>query len=248
MPVSLLALEAVTKRYRDGARVVAVLDGVHLQLNAGESVGVVGDRRSGKTTLLRVAAGIELADAGCVRFDGRAVSASIDERSRLWRQGGIALVRGDWRPPGSRPALEHVAMPLLAGGASAQQADRTAMQSLQRVGAGSCAHTAIDMLSIAERIRVDLARALVREPRVLLVDEPAVLPGPRDSRELYALLRRLPAELGVALLIASEDVAALAGLPRVLSLSDGRLTSSNASVADVIRFPTARAHGGSEGR
>jgi lipoprotein-releasing system ATP-binding protein len=248
MPVSLLRLDRLTKRYRDGAREIAVLDQVSLELGTSESVGIVGERRSGKTTLLRIAAGIELPDGGSVFFDGARVGASIDARAHLWRQAGIALVRGDWRPPAGRQALEQVAMPLLADGVSAQDADRSAQQALQRVGAGELAGSAIEMLSIAERIRVDLARALVREPRVLLVDEPALLPGPSDARELYSLLRGLPRQLGLAMVIASEDISALAGLPHVLSLSDGRLISSRPGEADVIQFPSTRARSGSEGR
>lgn len=247
MPVSVLRLDCVTKRYRDGARQIVVLDRVSLQLRAGESVGIVGERRSGKTTLLRVAAGIELPDAGAVFFDGVQVGASIDERAHMWRHGGIALVRGDWRPPPGRQALEQVAMPLLADGISAQEADRSAQLALQRVGAGELCGASIDMLGVAERFRVDLARALAREPRVLLIDEPALLPGPSDARRLYSLLRGLPAQLGLAIVIASEDVAAVAGLPSVHALGEGRLASSRPSVADVIQFPAARARGGSEG-
>jgi predicted ABC-type transport system involved in lysophospholipase L1 biosynthesis ATPase subunit len=248
MSVSVLALDRVTKRYRDGARQITVLDQISLELRAAESVGIVGERRSGKTTLLRIAAGIEMPDAGSMLFDGAQIGASIDRRAHLWRQGGIALVRGDWRPPAGRQALEQVAMPLLADGISSHEADRNAQIALQRVGAGELGGAAIDMLGVAERIRVDLARALVREPRVLLIDEPAVLPGPSDARELYSLLRSLPGHLGLSMVIASEDVSAIAGLPSVLSLSDGRLASSRQGAADVIQFPSLRARGGSEGR
>lgn len=247
MPVSLLRLEQVTKRYRDGAREVVVLDEVSLQMRAGESVGIVGERRSGKTTLLRIASGIEMADGGAVWFDGTRLESSIDERAHLWRQGGIALVRGDWRPPAGRQTLEQVAMPLLADGVSAQDADRSAQYALQRVGAEGLETAAIDALSLAERMRVDLARALVREPRVLLVDEPALLPAPGQARELYALLRGLPSQLGLGMIIASEDISALTGLSHLLSLSDGRLVSSRSRGADVIQFPSVRAGNRSEG-
>jgi len=237
IPVTLLKLDGVSKRYSDGARQVLVLDDVSLQIEAGESVGVMGERRSGKTTLLRVAAGLELADSGTVTFAGAEMRESIDSRARVWRRDGIALVSGDWRPPAGRHVIEEVAMPLLAGGASPAQAERTSWEALDRLDAASLGKLAVDRLSIGERIKVDIARALVREPRLMLIDEPAVLPGPTEARSLRALLRGLPGELGVALVIASEDASAISGLPRVLRISDGHIASAASGEGEVIQFP-----------
>ena len=240
--MTLLALTDVTRRLRDGARELTVLDRVSLSLDAGELVGVYGERRSGKSTLMRIAAGLEAPDAGRVEFDridmGR---LSISGRARLRRRGGLALARGDTGPlAGSQPVLEHVALPLTGDGLTLQESEGLARPALERTGAAALSHVRIDRLSLSDRVRVELARALVREPRLLLFDEPAVLPGPGEARELHGLLRSLAREQGIAVAIASEDMTALTGVHRFLVLSDGRLRSTD-SRRRVIPFPGARA-------
>ena len=237
MPVTLLELDGVSKRYRDGARQMLVLDDISLEVEAGESLGLLGERRSGKTTLLRVASGLELADGGTVAFAGVELGDSIDSRAKIWRHDGIALVSGDWRPPPGRHVIDEVAMPLLAAGLSPAQAERAVWEMLDRLEAVNLGKLSVNRLSIGERIKVDIARALVREPRLLMIDEPAVLPGPSEARSLQALLRGLPGELGLALMIASEDAAAVSGLPRVLRISDGRIASAPPQEGEVIQFP-----------
>jgi ABC-type Mn2+/Zn2+ transport system ATPase subunit len=115
--------------------------------------------------------------------------------------------------------------------------------ALDRVGARSCADTRIDRLSAGERIRVELARALAREPRLLLVDEPAVLPGLSERRELYAVLRSLGADPGLALLVASEDLDAVVGARRIMSIDSGQVRSTD-SRDNLIHLPGLRAGGG----
>lgn len=243
--MTLLALTDVSRRLLDGARELTVLDGVSFSVYEGELVGIFGERRSGKSTLLRVAAGLELPDGGSVVFAGEDVGRlSISARARLRRRGGLALASADSGPlASSQPVIEHVALPLTNDGLTLGESEGLARPVLERVGASSLAHQRIDRLSVSDRMRVELARALVREPRLLLVDEPAVLPGPSDSREFYALLREL-AKSGIAVVIASEDMAALAGVQRFLTLSDGRLRSTD-SRRRVIPFPGARAQGAS---
>lgn len=239
--MTLLALTDVDRRFRDGAREFAVLDGVSFDVQRGELIGIYGERRSGKSTLMRIAAGLEAPDSGTVSFDGVEIGGlSISGRARLRRRGGLALASGDSGPlSSSQPVIEHVALPLTNGGLTLAESEGLARPVLEQVGVASLAHTRADRLSLSDRIRVELARALVREPRLLLVDEPAVLPGPSDSRELYGLLRAL-AKSGVAVVIASADMTALAGVQRFLTLSDGRLRSTD-SRRRVIPFPAARA-------
>ena len=118
----------------------------------------------------------------------------MSARARLRRRGGLALARGDSQPIASgEPVIEHVALPLTNDALTLGESEALTRPVLDQIGIGSLAHVVVDRLSLSDRIRVHLARAVVREPRLLLFDEPAVLPGPRDGNELQLLLRSLVA-------------------------------------------------------
>jgi ABC-type methionine transport system ATPase subunit len=223
----LLALEDVCKCYRDGLHPRRVLDRVSFEIDAGETIGVLAARLAGKTTLLKIAAGLELPDSGSVLWEGEDLAKmSADRRAGYRRRCGIALASCDWRPGSSVGVVTHVATPLYSDTLKMGEAERCAYRALERVGASHLGHRMTDRLGMSDRVRVELARALVREPRVLLVDEPAVLPRPSEARELFALLHELPKQLGVALVIASEEVTAVRGSHRVMNL-DGQLYSTD---------------------
>jgi predicted ABC-type transport system involved in lysophospholipase L1 biosynthesis ATPase subunit len=242
--MTLLELTDVSRSLRDGARELIVLDGVSFDVYPGELIGVYGERRSGKSTLLRVAAGLEAPDAGTVSFDGLDLAGlSVGGRARLRRRGGLALAIGDSGPlTSSQPVTEYVALPLTGDGLTLRESEGLARPMLEQVGMSARSHLRVDQLSLSDRLRVELARALAREPRLLLVDEPAVLPAPGERRELLSLLHAL-SESGIAVVIASEDMNTLAGVGRFLTLSDGRLRSTD-SRRRVIPFPGARAGAG----
>jgi ABC-type ATPase involved in cell division len=235
--MSLLVLDGVSKRYVDGRREVAVLDDVSIEIDAGDFVGVWGVRRSGKSTLLRVASGEELPDAGSICFDGEETTTmSSNRRSRLHRRGGIGFLSSDWRPIRNKPVVDHVALPLLSDGMSLHQARSPAWHALDRVGVAGCAHMLTDGLSNSERMRVGLAQALVREPRILLVDEPAVLLRPSEGVALYELLHSLGHDLSIAIVIASEDIAPLRKARRMFTIDSGKLRAMDAP-GTVVQFP-----------
>jgi ABC-type ATPase involved in cell division len=237
----LLSLTQVSKRDFDGRREIVVLDGVSLQIDHGDFVGVWGPKRSGKSTLLRVMAGVEQPDVGEVSFDGQRVSGmSARKRSRLLRNGGIALVSADWRTQIVRPIVELVATARASDGTPMREARTLARRVLGRVDATDCADVQTDHLTLGERLRVALAMALVREPRLLLVDEPAVLPSPLESEDFYALLGSLGAERDLAVVIASENLAALLGTVRTMAVSSGEVRSMDQDGV-VVRFPAASA-------
>jgi putative ABC transport system ATP-binding protein len=237
--VTLLELKDVSKGFLDGARELLVLDDVSVEFGAKELVGIYGERRSGKSTLLKVAAGLEVPDTGMVSFDGKDIAKlSFSEGARLRRRRGLALVSGDWRPElASESVIEHVALPLTSEGVTLADGETAARAVLNRFELIRWAHVATDRLSASERIRVELARAVVREPQVLLVDEPAVFSGPSESRDLYALVHSLANEMTVV--IASEDVEAISGVDRFMTIDDGKLRSTD-SRKRVVPFPERR--------
>jgi putative ABC transport system ATP-binding protein len=245
--VSLLAFRQVSKRFPDGTREISPLDRVSFEVEVGETVGLLASRRAGKTTLLKIAAGLTLPDEGMVLWnDLDLTKMSCDERARARREGGVALARGDWRTSRSGSVLQHLTIPLYSDSLNALQAETRALRALETVGASHLSHRDTSELGLSERLSVELARAIVRAPSLLLVDEPAVFRRPADARDFYELLLSLPEKVGCALLIASEEVSALRGCKPMMSLSGGRL-SSTTSRRKVIDFPGLPAADGTHG-
>ncbi len=237
----LLSLQNVSKRFPDGSREIIVLDRVSLEIDAGASVGVYGPRRSGKSTLLRLAAGIALPDTGAIRFEGRDVARmSARERGRLLR-GAIAFMSAaDWRATPGESVVDHVATSLGSAGLTMREARRRAIRALDQVEIGVAGAAELTAsLSLTERARVMLARALAREPRLLVLDEPALLPSLGERDRFFALLRSATRERGIALLMASEEMVALQGVGVMMSICDGELLSTEQQ-GNVVQLPGRR--------
>jgi ABC-type cobalamin/Fe3+-siderophores transport system ATPase subunit len=235
----LLTLTGVSRRRAEGRHDSTLLEQVSLQVDEGDFVGLWGPRRSGKSTLLRIMAGMEQADSGEVRFRGRSLTAmSARERAHQLRSGGIALVCSDWRAQIARRVVDLVATARGGDGTPMVEARTHARKALALVGAGDCADTPVNELTLGERLRVGLAVALVREPRLLLVDEPAVLPNPLEGEDLYELLRTLGEQRKLAVVIASESLAPLSGAQRMMAISSGEVRSMDQSGL-VVPFPAA---------
>ncbi|HEU4970363.1 MAG TPA: ATP-binding cassette domain-containing protein [Gaiellaceae bacterium] len=243
--MALLAFEGVAKSYpRSGV----VFEPFDLEIDEGDFVGAWGERRSGKSTLLRLAAGIEAPDGGRIRFGGRDLAGmSESERSILRRtEIGIAATSTDTASllaDRSSTVVEQVALPLIFQGASHNTASKLAHHFLRMVGVGDCISTAPWELRAGEITRVALARALVREPRLLLVDEPAITHSPEERDAIRELLHDLSRRLQLAMLVASEEITMMAGAPRILSVGDGKVIS-NEQPGTVIEFPGSRLAGG----
>jgi ABC-type multidrug transport system ATPase subunit len=217
----LLALESVSVRHWRGRRPVPVLDDVVLELHAGEFGGVWGDRGAGKTTLAKVAAGILEPDRGRVLFDGRQLTADA-RRARhgaLHTQIGLATRRG----PGFEDlAAEAWIASTMLTGLSWGAALKRSRLALERVGAADVGGEPWENLSDGERMLVAIAQAIVRGPRLLVVDDPVAGLGVQRRAEIMELLHAIAAE-GVAVLMTAAELVELQGLDHIWSLDDGRL-------------------------
>jgi putative ABC transport system ATP-binding protein len=216
--MTLLELDRVSRHHRHGAHEWVVLREVSLSLDAGELVAIWGPRRSGRSTLLRIAAGIEPVDGGAVRFAGRALSAGAD--GPLGH--GIGYCRADAREGEAGDVLEGLILAQLAVGVSSANARSQAHEALERTGASCCCALAMHALDSGEAVRVALARALVAKPALLVIDEPVKGVDLLERDAILTLLRSL-ADEGVAMLLSAGDATALAGADRALALGEGML-------------------------
>jgi ABC-type lipoprotein export system ATPase subunit len=221
--MSLLALENVGKRYRAGQLERVVLREASLTLEAGELTVVWGMRGSGRSTLLRVAAGVEAPDAGVVLFDGRDLAVHAEEVLG----GGIGFCQKTFAFTGWQTVLDQVMVALLARGITAADARSRAGAALERAGAARCASMRLAELDRAESVRVALARVLALGPRLVLVDEPIEGVDLLARDAILSLLRSL-ADEGLAVLASTSDSAGLSGADRTLALSEGELRGSPA--------------------
>jgi putative ABC transport system ATP-binding protein len=227
--VSLLSIEDVSKRYRRGSREYVALLGVSLAIERGEAVVVLGTRKSGRSTLLRIAAGLERPDAGMVRFEGTALSPARDVVGRR-----ISYGHTSFSPMQGERVLDHVATALLAQGISSGQARRAAEHVLTRAAVADCAGMQPDELNGAERVRVAIARALAPGPTMLVIDDPTTGVGLLQSDGILRLLRSI-ADEGVAVLMSTDDATGVSGADRAFSLHDGELRCDvQAPQADVV--------------
>lgn len=233
--MTLLTLDRVTKRFQRGRREHTVLDGVSLSVEAGEMVTVMGRRRSGRTTLLRIAGGLLRPDEGVAAFSGRNLA---DARTHVLGRD-VGFVSAHFAGVDSEPVLEHVALGAGASGAPWREAIKRAESKLARVGAADCADLYPPELDPGEAVRVSLARALIARPKLLLVDEPNKGVSLSERDEILGLVRSI-ADDGVAVVMTVEEATELAGSDRRLRLRDGELVG-RAAPAEAQVVPLRRA-------
>ncbi|HTB50929.1 MAG TPA: ATP-binding cassette domain-containing protein [Solirubrobacteraceae bacterium] len=219
--MSVLALQSVSKRHRDRRRERIVLDEVSLEITPGELAVVYGPRRSGRTTLLRIAAGIQPPDSGRVLFNGQ----DLNGLNSLG--AGIGFVLPLLRAAEEQGVLEQISTPLLARGVSVSDAREQARGGLALVDAQDSSGLLVGELSPGEAIRVAIARALVLSPSLLILDEPTASVPLSERDPILTLLRKLPAH-GFSVLSSTSEPTELAGAHRAFTLSDGKLRGPDA--------------------
>jgi putative ABC transport system ATP-binding protein len=235
--MSLLVLERVGRRHGHPRHERVLLRQVSLELYPGELVAVWGLRRSGRSTLLRVAAGVEPPDTGTVHFAGRDMS----------RAGGdmlgdaIAYCNRGAGGAETQSVLEEMLAAQLARGISQANAHAHAWAALERVGVENCAELEMRELDCGEQVRVTLARGLLSRPSLIVIDEPINGVDLLERDEILGILRSL-ADEGIAVLMSTGDAAALAIADRALSLSDGELRGTvSPELAPVVQLRQASA-------
>jgi putative ABC transport system ATP-binding protein len=234
-----LALERVSKSYWRGPHETAVLKDVSLSVYAGECVAVWGQRGSGKTTLLKVAAGLEAPESGTVSFKQQSLGGmSRGALVRLLREE-IGWARRTGPESDELEMLDYVALPLLKS-QTLRRARRRSAAALARVGVAECSKGRWEDLTDGERTLVSIAHAMVRQPSLLVVDDPTANLDVLQREEVMGLLRTTAEQDWLGVLITVPDMPSMVHAHRIGSLSDGRLlVPSGASPGhdNVVEFP-----------
>jgi putative ABC transport system ATP-binding protein len=219
----MLQLNEVVKHYRVGdGEIVRAVDGVCLSVGAGELVALYGPSGSGKTTLLMLIAGLLVPDSGSVTVNGRDVSTLSARERAHYRRLELGFIRQSLDLiPGVR-ADDNAALKLLAS-TGRRDAQRRVTPLLERLGLKGRAQHRAEQLSMGERQRVMIARALSTKPGLVLADEPTASLDTERGREVLGLLAEVCHELGVGVLLVTHDPRAAAFADHVHALRDGRL-------------------------
>ena len=208
----MLRLRAVTKRF--GGR--TVLNGVSLDVAAGEYVAILGESGIGKSTLLNALAGLEPVDSGSIVFAGQEITGLDDDALTLLRRGRYGFIFQAFHVLPQLSVAQNVGLPLLLRGIPDKGKVR---QILAAVGLAGREHSAPRELSGGELQRVAIARALVGEPALVLADEPTGNLDPENARSVIGLIGKLVREKGAAAILATHSEQAAAGCDRRYRLS-----------------------------
>jgi putative ABC transport system ATP-binding protein len=234
----MLELSELAKHYRSGSgETVKAVDGVDLDVAPGEMVALYGPSGSGKTTLLLMVATLLEPTSGTVRIDGRDVSSLSEREASHFRLSQLGFVRQNFDLLPGVSAIDNAVLKLLKN-VRWRDAQQQIKPLLERLGLGARLSHRAETLSMGERQRVMIARALSTEPSLLLADEPTGSLDSQRSEEVLELLRELCRERNVAVILVSHDPLAAGYADRVLALRDGKLSDYEPSHAPAL--PTSR--------
>ena len=229
----LLSLQHVSKTYYRGPHQLQILSDVSLDVHAGDFIAIYGQRNAGKTTLLKVAAGVEAPDAGTVRFAGHDLARLSRRALATLHRDEIGWVRRAGPQSRDLRMIDHVALPLLSS-LGQQGAQQQAKAALAKTGVGECGFELWGNLSDAERMAVSLAQGLVREPRLLLVDDPTAGLDLLERERIVALIRAVADEGRLGAVMTVPDLPAMLRARDVRSLSAGRLLAPNPPPGGIV--------------
>ena len=218
----MIELIDVTKVYRMGNVDVAALQGVTLSVAEGEMVAIVGPSGSGKSTIMNIVGCLDVPTSGRYVLEGDDVGQLGDDRLAEIRNQKIGFVFQTYNLLPRLTALANVEMPLLYG--DGHDGRRRALDALERVGLAHRAGHRPTELSGGEQQRVGIARALVKEPSILLADEPTGNLDSKSSVEIIAILQRLNDE-GITVVIVTHEPDIVSHTKRAISVLDGRVVS-----------------------
>lgn len=219
---NIITLKNITKLYERGSEKVHALDGVSLEINAGDYTAICGPSGSGKTTLLNVAGCMDHPTNGSIILEGNHVEAGSDKQLAEFRRNTIGFVFQQFFLIPTLSVMENVNLPLLF---SHKKIDKKkTAEILDRVGLSHRLKHLPGELSGGEMQRVAVARSLINDPKVILADEPTGNLDSKNSEAVINLFEQVNRE-GIAVVLVTHNSDIAAGCRKQVHLEDGKITS-----------------------
>ena len=225
----MLTISGLTKSFGSGSNKLQVLKGVEMEIERGEMVALMGPSGCGKSTLLNIIGGLLAGDGGSITLNERTYglkgpSSVVDVRREL-----VGWIFQDFHLLDNLSAVDNVAMALELSGMSGGEAEKAAINSLERVGLGDRMHHIPDQLSGGQQQRVAIARAIAGNRPILLADEPTGNLDIASGKEVLALFKELchDEEKPISILMVTHDPDLASNADRMLLLKDGKTEASD---------------------
>ena len=219
----MIDIQDVTKIFQMGHVEVAALQGVSLSVQQGEMLSIMGPSGSGKSTMMNILGCLDVATSGRYVLEGEDVGQMNDNQLAEIRHSKIGFVFQTYNLLPRASALGNVEMPLMYGNGRNRRA--RAMEALDRVGLANRAKHHPAELSGGEQQRVGIARALVKNPSIMLADEPTGNLDSKSSDEIMAVFQRLNRDEGLTVLMVTHEMDIAQHTNRIVSFRDGRVVS-----------------------
>ena len=216
--MSFIELSSVYKKYKMGDVVIPALDGVSFDIEEGELCMIVGPSGAGKTTVLNILGGIDSCDDGKVRVGGEMINSFSSRRLSVYRRQDVGFVFQFYNLVPNLTALENVEL-----GSSLSKKSMNPKRMLERVGLGDRLDNFPSQLSGGEQQRVSIARALAKNPKLLLCDEPTGALDYATGRQILELLQTTSSETGMTVIIITHNTSLTPMANRVITMRGGKV-------------------------
>lgn len=229
---ALIRIHSLNKSYTRGGQIIPVLEGVDLEVRAGEFIALMGPSGSGKSTLLNLIAGIDKPTSGSIEIGGVNIASLSEGELADWRAANVGFIFQFYNLMPVLTAFENVELPLLLTKLSRAQRKEHVEAALTMVSLTDRMDHYPNELSGGQQQRVAIARALVTDPTLIVADEPTGDLDRVTAGEVLDLMEELNSELGKTIIMVTHDPKAASRAKRLIHLEKGELVPDDASVSE----------------
>ena len=220
----MIQIEHIFKTYGNKTNKIIALDDISLTIETGDIVAIMGKSGAGKTTLMNILGGLDNPDSGTYIFDSTRIGSLNNKQLSKFRNENIGFVYQDFALLPHKSVAFNVSLPMYFDHTPFFNIKKLAQTSLELVNIASLSNRKVDTLSGGQKQRVAIARAIVKNPKLILADEPTGSLDSKTGKEILNLLRKLNT-YGTTILIVTHDIDVASCCNKVITISDGKITS-----------------------